>query len=261
LPATDVSRLLPTERQQRIRQLAVQQGVLRIPELAETFSVSEMTIRRDLDMLEDSGHLERTFGGAIVSEQTSFESNYTVRLHTHTPAKQAIARYAASLIQDGDTVAIDASTTCLALAKELAKRQLTIITNGLDAAEELRNSQSKVILIGGYLRQVAGSFAGPLALKALEGLRVDHSFFSAKGVLVPDGYLDSDLDEVEVKRVMIATAAHVTALVDSSKFRIHALGRIAPLNAVHLLITDSGLDKTLEKQLRKYKVKVKIIKA
>jgi DeoR family transcriptional regulator, fructose operon transcriptional repressor len=163
LPAPEVSRLLPSERQQRIRLLAVQQGVLRIPELAETLGVSEMTIRRDLEMLEDSGHLERTFGGAIVSEQTAFESNYTVRLHTQTPQKQALARYAASLIQDGDSVAIDASTTCLALAKELAKRRLTVITNGLDAAVELRHSQCKVILIGGYLRQVAGSFAGPLA--------------------------------------------------------------------------------------------------
>jgi DeoR/GlpR family transcriptional regulator of sugar metabolism len=260
LPATE-SRLLPSERQQRIRLLATQQGVLRIPELAETLGVSEMTIRRDLEMLEDSGHLERTFGGAIASEQTSFESNYTVRLHTHTPEKQALARYAASLIQEGDTVAIDASTTCLALAKELAKRRLTIITNGLDAAIELRNSQSKVILIGGYLRQIAGSFAGPLALKALEGLRVDHAFFSAKGVLPEDGYLDSDLDEVEVKRVMIASAVHSTALMDSSKFGVHALGRIAPLHDIHLLVTDAGLDKKLGAQLFKQKLKVKIIKA
>jgi DeoR family transcriptional regulator, fructose operon transcriptional repressor len=261
LPAPEVSRLLPSERQQRIRLLAVQQGVLRIPELAETLGVSEMTIRRDLEMLEDSGHLERTFGGAIVSEQTSFESNYSVRLHTRAAEKQALARYAASLIQDGDTVAIDASTTCLALAKELAKRRLTVITNGLDAAVELRHSQCKVILIGGYLRQVAGSFAGPLALKALEGLRVDHVFFSGKGVLLEDGYLDSDLDEVEVKRVMIASAVHTTALMDSSKFGVHALGRIAPLDAIHLLVTDSGLDKKLEKQLFKQKLKLKIIKA
>ncbi len=261
MPATDVSRLLPTERQQRIRQLAVQQGVLRIPDLAETFRVSEMTIRRDLEMLEDSGHLERTFGGAIAPEQTSFESSYAIRLHTHTPEKQALARYAASLIQDGDTVAIDASTTCLALAKELSKRRLTIITNGLDAAIELRNGHSKVILIGGYLRQVAGSFAGPLALKALEGLRVDHTFFSAKGVLLEDGYLDSDLDEVEVKRVMVAAAVHTTALMDSSKFGVHALGRIAPLKDIHLLVTDSGLDKKLERQLLKHKLNVKIIKA
>jgi DeoR family transcriptional regulator, fructose operon transcriptional repressor len=261
LPSADVQRLLPSERQQRIRQLALHQGVLRIPELAETFSVSEMTIRRDLELLEQSGHIERTFGGALTTEQTASESSYLVRLHTHTGQKQAIARYAATLVKDGDTVALDASTTMLDLARELAKRKITIVTNGLDCTQELRSGQAKVILTGGYLRQVAGSFAGPLALKSLEGLRVDHAFFSAKGVLLEGGYLDSDLDEVEIKRMMIASAAHVTALIDSSKFGVHALGRIAPLTAVHLLITDSGLDKKLERQLAKHKVKVKVVKA
>ncbi len=264
MPALEVSRLLPSERQQRIRQLAAQRGVLRIPELAESLGVSEMTIRRDLDMLEDSGHVERTFGGAIaselVSEQSASESSYSVRVQTHSPEKQALARYAASLIQDGDTVALDASTTCLALAKELSKRRVTIITNGLDAAVELRNSQGKVILIGGYLRQVAGSFVGPLVLKVLEGLRVDYTFFSAKGVLPNDGFLDSDLDEVEVKRLMIARAVHVVALMDSSKFAVHALGKIVPLSAAHLLVTDAGVDKTTEKEFRKRNVKLKIVK-
>jgi DeoR/GlpR family transcriptional regulator of sugar metabolism len=260
LPATDASRLLPSERQQRIRRLVMQQGVLRIPELAETFSVSEMTIRRDLEMLEGSGHLERTFGGAMVREQSSFESTYSVRLHTHTPEKQAIARYASSLVEDGDTVALDASTTCLALAKELTRHSITVITNGLDAAEALRHSKVKVILIGGYLRQIAGSFAGPLALRGLEGLHVDHLFISGKGFVLPDGLMDSDLDEIEVKQRMVATATHVTALLDSSKFGIHALGRIAPPSTIHLLVTDSGMDSKTQTQLQKHKLKTKVVK-
>jgi DeoR/GlpR family transcriptional regulator of sugar metabolism len=260
LPDTEANRLLPSERQQRIRQLAVQQGVLRIPELAETFSVSEMTIRRDLELLEDSGHLERTFGGAITKEQTSFESTYSIRLHTHTPQKEAIATYASSLIEEGDTVALDASTTCLALAKQLANRTITVITNGLDVAEALRHSNVKVILIGGYLRQVAGSFAGPLALSGLEGLHVDHFFVSGKGFVISAGLMDSDLDEVEVKRGMVAAATHVTALIDSSKFGVHALGRITPTNGIHLVITDSGIDDTTKTQLQKRKLKVKVVK-
>jgi DeoR family transcriptional regulator, fructose operon transcriptional repressor len=263
LPDTDVSRLLPSERQQRIRQLAVQQGVLRIPELAETFSVSEMTIRRDLELLEQSGHIERTFGGALATEQsfeTGYQSSYQQRLHVQIAQKEAIARYAASLVKDGDTLALDSSTTVLPLAKELAKRKVTIITNGLDCAQALRSGQAKVILTGGYLRQVAGNFAGPLALKSLEGLRVNHTFFSAEGVLIPDGYLNSDLDEIEVKRRMVAAAKHVTALIDSSKFGVHALGQIASLGAVDLLITDSGLDSKTQTLLRKHKVKTKIVK-
>ena len=260
MPASEASRLLPSERQQRIRLLAVQQGVLRIPKLAESLGVSEMTIRRDLEMLQDSGHLERTFGGAITREQSSSESTYSVRLHTHTPEKQAIARYASSLVQNGDTVALDASTTCLALAKELSKHKITVITNSLDVAEELRHSSVKVILIGGYLRQVAGSFAGPLALKALEGLHVDHLFISGKGFVLPDGLMDSDLDEIEVKQRMVTTATHVTALVDSSKFGVHALGRIASPSTLHLLVTDSGLSSKTRAQLQKHKIKTKVVK-
>lgn len=242
------TRLLPAERQKRIRDLVNAQGTLRIADLAETFGVSEMTIRRDFEALATAGHLERTFGGAVAAEQTAFESSHKVRLYAYMAEKEAIARYAATLVQDGDTIALDASTSCLALARELARRQLTVVTNGLDSAQELRAGGAKVIVTGGYLRQVAGSFAGPLALRALQDLRVDHAFISAKGVL-PGGLMDSDIDEVEVKRAMLNGAAHTTALVDSSKFGQRALARVASLDAFDLLVTDSGLADTYRAEL------------
>ena len=208
MSTAEASRLLPSERQQRIRQLALEVGVLRIDDLAERFGVSEMTVRRDLEVLEEAGYVERTFGGAVALDQAAFESSYAVRLQARVAEKEAIARHAATLIQDGDTVAIDASTTALALARELLKRRVTVVTNGLDSVLELRSSQhASVILIGGHLRQVAGSFAGPLALKAMSELRVDQAFISGKGLLVPDGLVDSDLNEAEVKRAMIAGSA------------------------------------------------------
>ena len=247
--ASDSTRLLPSERQQRIKQLVLAQGSLRVAELAEQFGVSEMTIRRDFELLEEAGHLERTFGGAVASEQTAFETSYAVRLSKHKPEKNAIASYAGSLIQEGDSIALDASTTCLALARELAKRSLTIITNSLDCAIELRTSSAKVILTGGYLRQVSGSFAGPLALKALEEFRVDHCFISAKGVSLEDGLMDSDTDEVEVKRAMLASAAKKTALLDSSKFDKRALVRICAVTEVDLIISDHYLNKAWQDKL------------
>lgn len=247
-----ISRLLPSERQQNIRRLALEQGVLRIGELAEKFRVSEMTIRRDLDMLELAGHVARTFGGAIVSEQAAFESNYAVRLNANAPQKEAIAQYAATLVQEGDTVALDASTTALALARVLSKRNITIITNSLDAAQELRNSRAKVILTGGYLRQVAGSFAGPIAQKALKDLRVDQAFISGKGLQIPGGLMDSDLDEVEVKKSMLEAADRVNVLLDSSKFGKRALGLITPLERIHLLISDKALTSEHTQALESY---------
>lgn len=254
------NRLLPSERQQNIKRLALEQGVLRIGELAEKFRVSEMTIRRDLEMLEEAGHVERTFGGAIVSDQAAFESSYAVRLNTHTPEKQAIANYAATLVQDGDTIALDASTTALALAKVISKRAVTVITNSLDVAQELRNSRAKVILTGGYLRQVAGSFAGPIAQKALKELRVDQAFISGKGIQIPGGLMDSDLDEVEVKRSMLEAADRVNVLLDSSKFGKRALGLITALENIDLLISDSHLSQETLQALNQYEVSYHLIK-
>lgn len=239
--ALESNRLLPSERQQRIKQLVLLQGSLRVAELAEQFGVSEMTIRRDFETLAEAGHLERTFGGAVAAEQTAFETSYSIRLGKHRAEKNALAQYAAKLIQDGDSIALDASTTCLALARELSKRPVMIITNSLDCAQELRSGSARVILTGGYLRQVAGSFAGPLAIKALEGFRVDHSFISAKAVSLSDGLMDSDADEVEVKRTMLACAAKKTAVLDSSKFDKRALVRIADLSSFNLIISDEHL--------------------
>jgi DeoR family fructose operon transcriptional repressor len=253
-------RLLPSERQQTIKRLALEQGVLRIGELAEKFQVSEMTIRRDLEMLESSGHIERTFGGAIITEQASFESSYSVRLHTHTPEKEAIARYASTLIQDGDTIALDASTTALALARMISKRSVTVVTNSLDVAQELRNSRTKLILTGGYLRQVAGSFAGPIAQKALKELRFDQAFISGKGIQIPGGLMDSDLDEVEVKRSMLESADRVNVLLDSSKFGKRALGLITPLDSIDLLISDSHIPVEALEALNQFGIPHHIVK-
>jgi DeoR family transcriptional regulator, fructose operon transcriptional repressor len=254
LSLTDMTRLIPSERQQRIKRLALEQGVLRIGELAEKFRVSEMTIRRDLEMLEDSGHVERTFGGAVVTEQAAFESSYSVRLHTHTSEKEAIAAYAATLIQEGDTIILDASTTVFALARKLNKKALTVITNSLDVAQELRHSPAKVILIGGYLRQVAGSFAGPLALKALKDLHVDQAFISGKGLAIPGGLMDSDIDEVEVKRAMLESSERINVLLDSSKFGKRALGLISALDSLDLIISDNHLADDYKQALNHHSV-------
>lgn len=253
------ARLLPSERQQQIRQLAIDRGVLRISQLAERFGVSEMTIRRDLEVLAEAGAIERRFGGAVVSEQSAFESSYLERQSAQVEQKRALARVAAELIHDGDTVAIDASTTGLALAVELVRRSITVVTNGLDVAQALRAGQPQVILIGGRLRQVAGSFTGPPAIKALGDLRLDQAFVSAKGALIPDGLMDSNLDEVDVKRAMIEASARTVALIDASKFGRRALNRIAPIERVDLLLTDDGVDDATRRALERQPLELHIV--
>lgn len=251
LSAERLIRLIPSERQQRIKQMVVEQNVLKVSELSVVFGVSEMTIRRDLEALEEAGHLERRFGGAVASEQAAFDSNYDVRLETQIKQKAAIARHAATLVNDGDTVAIDASTTALMFAKEISNRPVTIITNSLDTAQALRNSEAKVIMTGGYLRQIAGSFLGPLAIQTLQNLKVDLSFISGKALLVPDGLMDSDLDEAEVKRALLQASAKSIVLIDSSKFGKRALVRIAKLDSFDLLISDTELAPEIQEHLQK----------
>jgi DeoR/GlpR family transcriptional regulator of sugar metabolism len=247
--SAEAGRLLPSERQHLIRQLARERTVLRISELAQEFGVSEMTIRRDLDALVRAGHLEKTFGGAVAAEQAASELSYKIRLETHQPQKNAIAELAAGFIQEGDTVAIDASTTGLALSRRLVARQITVVTNSLDVALELRAARPHLILVGGSLRQTAGSLVGPLAVEALGHLRVDHAFFSSKGLIIPDGFMESDLSETEVKRRLLAAAARVTALIDASKFGKRALACITPLSEIDALVTDDGVSASTVKHL------------
>ncbi|MEM7735528.1 MAG: DeoR/GlpR family DNA-binding transcription regulator [Deinococcota bacterium] len=237
-------RLLPSERLMQIRKLVSARGVVRVSELAQHFEVSDMTIRRDLSELEKLGAIEKTFGAAVVSEQASFENTVSERMHLHQAQKQAIAELATSFVQDGDTIAIDASTTGLALAQALYQRPINVVTNGLDVAQALRGGAASVLMTGGALRERSGSFLGPLAVHALQEIRVDKAFLSAKGVLIPDGLLDSDLGEVDVKRAMLRSAAVGVALVDSSKFGKRAIGMITDLQGVTHLISDSGLSAT-----------------
>ena len=241
-------RLLPSERLLRIRQLLEARGLMRVSELAQHFEVSEMTIRRDLAELEKSGAIEKTFGAAVLSEQAAFESSLKERLHSHQAEKQAIARLAASLVHDGDSIAIDASTTGIALARELRQRPINVVTNGFDVAQALRGGQASVLLVGGMLREHSASLVGPLAMQAVGQLRLDRAFFSSKGLLL-DGFVDSDLAEVDVKRAMLCSAAQSIALLDSSKFGKRALGVITTLEAVDLLISDIGLAAAARRQL------------
>lgn len=235
------SRLLPSERLLQIRQLVNAKGVVRVSELAARFEVSDMTIRRDLSELEKLGAIEKTFGAAVSSEQASFESSVSERMHLRQAHKRAIAKAAAQHVDPGDTVAIDASTTGLALAQELRMHNVHVVTSGLDVTQALRGGAATVITTGGTLRERSGGFVGPLALRSLEHIRVDKAFFSAKGILVPDGFVDSDLGEVDVKRMLLSTAARIFALLDSSKFGKRAMGVIGGFDMVERLISDDEL--------------------
>lgn len=230
--------MVPFERQQRILEQLAVRGFARVKDLAPILGVHEMTIRRDLDVLAEQGLISRVRGGARIAEQASLEVAYHLRASRNTEAKARIARAALELIQDGDTVALDASTTVLALAKILGARSVQAIATSLDAANALAAQNIPFTFVGGTFNPSARSFVGPLATVALAHLHADKAFFSAKGFTTRAGFTDAHLLEVECKQRLIASANMVVALVDHSKFGRQALATIVALEQVDVLITD-----------------------
>ncbi|WP_299429592.1 DeoR/GlpR family DNA-binding transcription regulator [uncultured Meiothermus sp.] len=234
---------LPTfERHQRILEQLTLRGFIRVKDLAPALGVHEMTVRRDLDALAEQGLVSRLRGGARIAEQASHEIAYHLRSASNTESKARIARAALELIQDGDTVALDASTTVLALAKILGSRSVQAIVSSLDAANVLASQNVPFTFIGGTFNPSARSFVGPLATSALARLHADKAFFSAKGVTVQSGFTDANLLEVESKEQLVKSAQMVIALIDHSKFGKQALTSIVGLDQTDVLITDRRPD-------------------
>mgnify|MGYP000999959609 CR=1 FL=1 len=232
--------MLVLERRQLIVKLLEEQGSVRVSTLAAIYGVTEETIRRDLEELERAGFLKRTYGGAVAWKGTGYESPYDARRERQLDEKLAIAKKAADLIADGETLFLDASTTTLYLARQLqGKRDLGIITNSIQIVSELGGQKGlSIIATGGTLRDKSLSCVGPLAARVLREYHPDWAFFSCKGFSMERGLLDTNDLEVELKRLAIANARASVALVDSSKFRQPALLEIAPVEKITKLITD-----------------------
>ncbi len=234
----DTADLVPAARREEIMRRAHLERVIRVKDLAELLSVHEMTIRRDLDALVDEGRLERVHGGARLKNQGGIEVAYDARAATNQGAKARIARAAADLISEGDTVAFDASTTALEVQRRLRLTSGLAVVTSLDGANTLASAGVPFVMIGGSFHAPARSFVGRGVCAQLARLHPDKVFFSAKGFSVQAGFTDAHLPEVEVKECLIASAGLKIALLDSSKFGKEALGTIVGTESVDVLITD-----------------------
>ncbi|WP_427956967.1 DeoR/GlpR family DNA-binding transcription regulator [Acidiphilium sp.] len=228
-----------TLRQAEILRRAVNAPVLRVRDLAAEFGVHDMTIRRDFDALAEQGLMERVRGGARLRERMSEELSHQLRASRHTEAKSAIARAALSLIEPGDTIALDASTTALHLVRMLTGNGVSAIVSSLDAATTLAAAGVDFVLVGGAFHAPARSFTGVLFEDVTACLHPDKVFFSTRGFHAVLGLTDSYLPEVGAKRAMLRSGATAIALIDSSKFGRRALATIATLTEIDVVITDA----------------------
>jgi DeoR family transcriptional regulator of aga operon len=219
-------------------------GEVGIAELAGDFGVSEMTIRRDLELLELEGLARRVRGGAISTVSRSHEPPFAVRQTKSASAKRTIGRVAASMLEDGDTAIIDVGTTTLELARNLHRhRRLTVVTSSIPIATELGNStEVRVIVTGGILRHGELSLVGPTAEESLEEFNCDVAFIGVAGVDGAKGLTEYNLDDARMKRAAIASARRCIVLADRTKLGQVALAMVAPLTSVDTLVTDAPPD-------------------
>lgn len=232
------------ERRQYLIDKLRDQACLRVTEMASALQVSESTIRNDLNALEDEGRIRRVHGGAVLVEQShSSHNSFSKRTAQNAPEKRAIAREAAKMIQDGDSILLDASSTALYLAQELAdKKQLRIVTNGLETAQELAtNPSNNVFLLGGVVNYDSSSVTGLLSEKVIEDLFVRVAFLSCSGFTMERGMTELQLDEAQLKRKMILSAQKLIALVDASKLGKEDLTPFARIDQIDKLITDDRI--------------------
>ncbi|MBW4437941.1 MAG: substrate-binding domain-containing protein [Pleurocapsa minor GSE-CHR-MK-17-07R] len=229
------------ERRQAIIRILQEQSGIKVNDLARMLHVSEGTVRNDLAALDEENQITRVRGGAVPRTPTLVSSNsVAARARVNFDAKQRIAQWAASMVEDGDTIMLDASTTVLHMASFLSsRRNVTIVTNGIEVSRRLaENGQNTVILLGGILHPDGNAITGTLGSPMLETLHIRTAFVSCVGFSLQAGLLESDIAQAQIKHSMIQAAQRVVALVDQSKFDHIAVTAFARLADIDLLVTD-----------------------
>ncbi len=252
---------IPAERQKKMIEYVESKTSAQIHELAEYFQVSEATVRRDLDELDQQGALRRTHGGAIkMDRSTSYEQQYSEKMLLMTEEKQRIAAHAAKLVHTGDTVIIDAGTTGFFIAQALAHHEnLTIITNDLYTAyQSPLHPSSTMIVTGGTRRRDHHELTGTLTENLLREVRVDLAFICVDAIDLTGGVTTTNFAELGVKRLMLDAAMRSVIVADHTKFGRVALARICDLKEVDLLLTDTGLDQDMLNRIKKLSVEIEL---
>ena len=243
-------------RRERMLKLIADREFVRVSELAETFNISDVTVRADLSSLQSTHAVRRVRGGVMAPSRArppapSFEESLVEFAHE----KQRIGEYAASLVHSGMSVFLDVGTTTTAVARALVARadleRVTVVTNGLNVALELERAMPRLVVVvtGGTLRRLQHSLVNPLATTLLEQLHVDLAVVGCNGV-DPEGFTNINLPEAEVKRSVIAGARRTVVVADGSKLGQTHLGRIARLADVDSLVTGQSAPSHEVRRLR-----------
>lgn len=235
--------LFPEERRERIVALVDERAKVRVSEFCDMFNVSSATVRNDMRVLEQEKRIKRTHGGALALSQARHEKKDMEKLVSAVDEKRRIAEYAATLIEPGDTLALDTGTTTRELAKLISgMEELTVVTNDLLIAAMLSdNPKVTTIVLGGVVRVGYSCTVGAIAKNMLLDMSIDKAFMATNGFSVSKGFTTPTSEQAEVKKMLISASMQTVMLMDSSKFAKQYFLKFADISQIDALITDKGI--------------------
>lgn len=248
------------QRRRLLLDYVIKSGSAQVDDLAARFAVSRMTVHRDLDALAEQGMVRKVHGGVTTRASSLIESNFLLRSRLAEPEKRALGRAAAALVEAGQSLILDDSTTAATMTPYLAAYQpLTVITNGLAVVERLRATPGvAVICLGGNYNPRFNAFFGLLCEQAIAALRANILFMSSSSVLGNAAY-HQEQDVVKTKRALMAIAERRILLLDSRKFGLSALYHLADLSEFDLVLTDRAVTPAVAQSIRDAKVGLQIV--
>ena len=248
--------VLQSQRQAFILTKVRQAGAVRVSQLVKELGVSDMTIRRDLEVLADQGLLTKVHGGATaVHDGASYEPSFAAKSSRLQPQKEAIALAAAQQVQPGTAIGISAGTTTYTVARLLIETPgLTVVTNSLQVAELLNQAHGNdhTVLLTGGMRTPSDALVGPFAVSALQSTHLDLVFMGVHGMEAQAGFTTPNLLEAETNRALIAAGRRLVVVADHTKWGVIGISSIARLDEAHTLITDTGLTNQAQDALRQH---------
>jgi DeoR/GlpR family transcriptional regulator of sugar metabolism len=249
---------LKAQRQRQILEAVREDQHVTVATLSDRFSVSEVTVRRDLSELEGAGTLRRVHGGAIVAEPAAPEPPVVQRIREHEAHKHAIGEAAAALVQEGDTIFLGSGSTTAYVARHLAGRHgLTVITNALTVANELALAEGvTVVVTGGVMRVSELSLVGHLAEAAARELRANKVIVGIRAISLAEGLTNDYLPEVMTDRAIIHMAEELIVVADHTKFGKVGPAFVAPVERIRTLVTDSGTGSEILEGLKALGIRV-----
>ncbi len=244
--------MLPAERQQYILEILRQEFTVRSSQLSESLNVSEMTIRRDLDALERSGMVERTYGGAVYrQERIATKFHYKSSIKENLKEKQQIARKAAAMIEPNDVIFLGEGTTAALIIRYLeAGLPCTVFTNNLGVTTEANGTSAEIIFLGGTYNPATNALAGPLTMEMIRQVNATKVFFGADALSLSAGMTTPDFEIAVIDRTMIKyTHGRVIVMANHTKFGLVAQMSIVPLKQIDVLITNRKIPEDFQKEL------------